>query len=109
MTGAGAPAATKAVQAAKKSPFVPEGATWVNVYLTVKDVRAAIDFCVKAFGMQEAGAMYVNNEKQVYLKGVQPSERYFAIRNIEKWLNAPLAEIQAHLTNEPVKPKPKKY
>jgi uncharacterized glyoxalase superfamily protein PhnB len=31
-------------------PTLPEGASWLSPYLTVKDVRAAVDFYVKAFG-----------------------------------------------------------
>lgn len=58
-------------------------------------------------GLTAAGFEQVHGRKIVTGEGVEAA-RYFAIRNPAKWRDASLADIQAHIRGETVKPKAKK-
>lgn len=49
--------------------------------------------------LSTAGFNQVNGRKPIKVKG-EHMDRYYAIRNADKWLNATVAEIQSHLSPE---------
>lgn len=60
--------------------------------------------------LARAGAAQINNGKPI--RGPEGLDRYYAIRNIEKWLTASPAEIHEHLFGKApkdVKAKPRKF
>jgi hypothetical protein len=78
--------------------------------LTLRQIRACFDFGTGlpsdkltnkrlAAELRTAGAVQVNNGKPIRLSGQLVVDKYYAVRDIDKWLNATLEELQAHIVD----------
>jgi hypothetical protein len=76
--------------------------------LTLRQIRACYDFGTGlrsenltnkrlAAELRTAGAVHVNRDKPIRLPGQAAVDKYYAVRNVDKWLNASLDELQRHI------------